>query len=193
MAHTPGFRDRVEAGRALAGALAGYQAEAPVVVGLTRGGVPVAFEVARALEAPFDICVVRKVGAPTQPEFGLGAVAEGGVVVLDPASVAAVGASAEEVRDLVAQKLDEIAARIRTYRKGAAPLDVTGRTVIVVDDGLATGGTARAALRAVRRRGAEKVVLAVPVGAADSRASLRAEADDVVCLFAPADFQAVGL
>lgn len=190
---TPGFRNSAAAGRALAPMLAQYKSSNPVVVGLTRGGVPVAFEVARALGAPLDICIVRKIGAPTQPEFGLGAVAEGGVVLIDDESAAAVGATAADLDVLVAEKQVEIASRVRRYRRGKPPIDLRGRTVIVVDDGLATGGTARVAVRAMRQRGARHVILAVPIAAADTLSTLRYEADEVICPVAPHDFRSVGV
>lgn len=165
--------------------------EHPIVVALPRGGVPVAEEVARSLGAPLDVCVVRKVASPSEPELGFGAVAEGGEVWLSP-HVERFGVTAEQVGAIVEAKRAEVEARVRALRGSQAPLDVRGRTVIVVDDGIANGGTARAALRALRRRGAARLVLAAPVGAAETISTLR-EADEVVCPFALDDLGAVGL
>lgn len=165
--------------------------EHPIVVGLPRGGVPVAEEIARSLGAPLDVCVVRKVASPSRPEVGLGAVAEGGEIWLSP-HVERFGVTAAEVAAIVEAKLTEVEARVRALRGARAPLDVRGRCVIVVDDGIANGGTARAALRALRRRGAARLVLASPVGAAETIATL-GEADEVVCPWALEDLSAVGL
>ncbi len=186
------FADRHAAGRELAGRLSGLAAEDPVVFGLARGGVPVAAEVARALGAPLDVLVVRKIGAPGNPEYGIGAIAEGDVRVLNQQDVVRLLVSVEELESAVARARAEIDAGVRRYRGGRSPIDVRGRSVIVVDDGLATGGTARAALRALRARGPSRLVLAVPVGARDSAESLREEADEVVCLLEPDTLGAVG-
>ena len=186
------FDDRRAAGRRLAERLTGLAAEQPVVLGLARGGVPVAYEVAQALGAPLDVLVVRKIGAPGNPEYGIGAIAEGGVQVLNQQPVRRMLVSVEELDAAVARARAEIDARVQHYRGGRAPLEVHGRTAIVVDDGLATGGTARAALRAVRARHPRRLVLAVPVGAPEIVESLREEADDVVCVLKPDLLWAVG-
>jgi len=186
------FTDRHAAGRELAAHLAALAAEDPVVLGLARGGVPVAYEVARALDAPLDVVVVRKIGAPGNPEYGIGAVAEGDVRVLNERAVRRLLVSHDELETAIARARAEIDARVERYRAGRPPLDVDGRTVVVVDDGLATGGTARAALRAVRARHPRRLVLAVPVGAPETVASLRAEADEVVCVLEPELLWAVG-
>lgn len=187
------FTDRHAAGRELAERLTPLAAEDPLVLGLARGGVPVAYEVAQALRAPLDVLVVRKIGAPGNPEFGIGAIAEGDVRVLNEASLRRLLISVEELQAAVGRARAEVDARVQRYRKDRPPLEVKGRTAIVVDDGLATGGTARAALRAVRARGPRRLVLAVPVGSPDSVDSLRGEADEVVCLLQPELMWAVGL
>lgn len=163
------------------------------MLGLPRGGVPVAYEVARALEAPLDVCVVRKLGAPIQPELGIGAVAEDGALHVDRDTMRLVGVSEDELAELVATKRAEVEDRVRRFRRGAPPLDVRDRTVIVVDDGVATGGTARAALQTLRARGAGRLVLAVPVGASDTLTDLASVADEIVCPYPEEEFYAVGL
>ena len=187
------FTDRHTAGRELAERLRLLAAENPVVLGLARGGVLVAYEVAQALKAPLDVLVVRKIGAPGNPEYGIGAIAEGGVRVLNQEALRDLLVSVEELESAAAREGAEVAARVKRYRGERPPVEVGGRTVIVVDDGLATGGTARAALRAVRARAPRRLVLAVPVGSPDTVEALRAEADEVVCLLAPEEMWAVGL
>lgn len=189
------FADRHAAGRALAERLAPLASEDPVVVGLARGGIPVAYEVARALDAPLDVLVVRKIGAPGNPEYGIGAVAEGGMRVLNDRAVRRLHVSHEELEAATARAEAEVEGRVARYRDRRPLTEVAGRTVVVVDDGLATGGTAAAALRALRAlraRGARRLVLAVPVGAAEVVAALRREADDVQCVLEPDDLWAVG-
>lgn len=187
------FRNRREAGKLLGRALAHYAGRKDVLVlGLPRGGVPVAAEVARALGAPLDVLIVRKLGAPMQEELAIGAIAEGGVRVLNRGLVASIGLASRDI-DAVAQREErELARRMKIYRGGHNPLPVDNRTVIVVDDGVATGATMRAGLQALRARGAARVIAAAPVGAADSVDALREDADEVVVLETPAWFQAVG-
>lgn len=190
------FLDRRDAGRRLAAPLAelaGLAAERPIVVALPRGGVPVAFEVARALAAPLDILAVRKLGAPGNPELGVGAVAEDGTTVVDRRAVAMVGMTDQMLDQTLAQESEELRRRVKRYRDGRRPLPVDGRTVIVVDDGLATGLTDLAALNALRKRGARRVVVAVPVGSSESISMLADAADDVVCLMTPRRLFGVGM
>ena len=186
------FTDRHDAGRQLAALLEPFREERPVVVGIARGGVPVAAEVARALDAPLDIAVVRKIGAPQNPEYAIGALAEGGVHVLSTGTVRAVGLSEAELQALVARVEGELSERLRRYRGARTPIELTGRTVILVDDGLATGRSALAAMRSLRKRGASRVILAVPVAAPESVHALRDEADEVVCVEMPDDLWAIG-
>jgi putative phosphoribosyl transferase len=190
--HTRTFRDRRSAGRELGERLSARADEDPVVIGLARGGVPVAHEVAVALGAPLDVLVVRKIGAPANPEYGIGAVAEGGVRVLNEDAIRLLMMSPEELEASVARAQEEVDERVRRYRDGRLRLALKGRTVILVDDGLATGGTARAALRALRTRDPRRLVLAVPVGAPETVAALSEEADEVVCLRQPTHLRAVG-
>ncbi len=187
------FQDRVEAGRRLAVRLEAYRDASPIVLGLPRGGVPVAAEVARALGAPLDVCVVRKIGAPLHPELAIGAVGENGSMYVDRDLVRRLGVPERELAELVATRRLEVDERVRRFRAGAPVPDVRGRTVIVIDDGIATGATVRAALQTLRARGAGRIVLAVPVGAASSIEELTPEADEVVCLHAEDPLYAVGL
>jgi predicted phosphoribosyltransferase len=186
------FTDRREAGRRLARALEGRVDGPAVVLGLPRGGVPVAAEVAAALGAPLDVIGVRKVGAPGHPELGVGAVAEGGGLVLDERTLGHLGIGPESVAATIEAERREVARRVERYRGARGLPDLEGRTVVVVDDGLATGVTARAAVRAVRNQGATRVVLAVPVCSAAGRDELAEEVDEVVCVLTPAHFGAVG-
>lgn len=186
------FRDRKDAGRRLASLLERYRAENPVVVGIPRGGVPVAAEVARALGAPLDVIVARKLGAPVNPEYGVGAIAEGGACVVSEQALCRLRIAPGELARLLARTEEEMATLVQRLRDGRPPLSVEGRTTILVDDGLATGRTAQAAALSLRRRGATRVVLAVPVAAASSVAELRASVDEVVCEQMPEDLWAIG-
>ena len=186
------FDDRRDAGRRLAESLLPLAAEDPVVVALPRGGMPIAREVADALRAPLEILVVRKLGAPHNPEYGIGAIAEGGTRVFDAEALAILGIDRGALDAIVARESEELRRRVLAYRGGHPPLSVAGRTAIVVDDGVATGVTDTAALRALRRQGPSRLVLAVPVCAPDSATRLRGEADEVACLIEPWPFHGVG-
>jgi putative phosphoribosyl transferase len=188
------FEDRREAGRRLVPALAQFKTQNPIVLALPRGGVPVAFEVARALEAPLDVVLVRKIGAPGHEELGLGAVVDGAnpQVVMNDEIVREIQPDESYLRAETSRQLAEIERRRRVYRDGEPPLDIAGRTAIVIDDGIATGGTTTAVLRALARSKPARLVLAVPVAPRDSVAKLRSEADDVICLLTPDPFYAVG-
>ena len=187
------FADRRDAGRRLATLLAPLRDEQPVVLALPRGGVPVAAEVARALGAPLDVIVVRKLGLPYQPELGFGAIGEGGVRLLDTALLRRVGLTERDVSWVEAEERRELIRRVRRYRGDRPPISVEGRTVVIVDDGLATGATARTAVSIARARGARRIVLAVPVAPSEAVNELRDDADQVVSLVTPAHFVAVGL
>jgi predicted phosphoribosyltransferase len=188
------FHDRSDAGRRLAQALKGRPLERPVVYALPRGGAPVGLEVAEALGAPMDLVLVRKLGAPGQPELALGAVVDGPEpqTVINEEVKLSTGASDSFIEQARARELQEIERRRRTYFQGVERIDPKRRTAIVVDDGLATGATARAAIRALKLQGAAKVVLAVPVAPEDTLELLRKEADEVVCLRSERWFLGVG-
>jgi putative phosphoribosyl transferase len=186
------FNDRTDAGRRLAERLQHLRGENVVVLGLPRGGVPVAFEVASALDAPLDVIVVRKLGVPYQPELALGAIGEGDVRVLDERITGQVRLPTEELAEVERAEQAELLRRVEKFRAGQDRIALTGRTALIVDDGLATGSTARAACQVARAQGAARVILAVPVGAADGVRLLQRDADDVVCLETPARFMAVG-
>lgn len=188
------FANREEAGRLLGHALARRSLHDPVVLALPRGGVPVAAEVARALHAPMDLLIVRKIGAPYQPELAVAAVAEGTppALVVEESVLAGCGADADYVESQVAGHLAEIERRRREYLRGAPRLNVTGKTAVLVDDGLATGTTMRAALKSLRRASPARVVVAVPVGPRDTVHELSASVDELVCLTQPDFFGGVG-
>ena len=191
-ADTTRLRDRRDAGRRLAERLASLRDERPVLLALPRGGVPVAHEVARALGAPLDVLVVRKLGAPVQPELGIGAIGEGGVRVISSDIVAATHTTNEQLLAVEARERAELDRRARVYRGARPMLPIDGRTVVIVDDGIATGGTARAAIAVARAHGAARVIVATPVAPPDTVALLALEADDVIALATPAGFSAIG-
>lgn len=188
------FRDRHAAGRALAERLAGSTAAGTVVLGLPRGGVPVAAEVARAIGAPLDVVVVRKLGVPWQPEVAMGAVGEDGALVVDAETVRMAGVDEESLRAVEDRERAELDARVRAWRAVRPREDLHGRTALVVDDGIATGSTVRAACRTVRALGAARVVVAAPVAPPDVVSALRRDpdVDEVVVVLAPRGFSAVG-
>jgi len=186
------FRDRVEAGRLLGAALSGHAGPGTVVVGLPRGGVPVAYEVAQALGAPLDVFVVRKLGVPFQPELAMGAIASGGVVVRNESVLALLEDPDATLEQAKRRELEVLGERERRYRGTRAALDPAGKVVVVVDDGVATGATMKAAVKALHAAGAGRVVVAVPVAPPDTVRELEGLADEVVCLQAPPRFSAVG-
>jgi putative phosphoribosyl transferase len=187
------FRDREDAGRRLAERLARYRDEDPVVLALPRGGVPVGYKVARALKAPLDVFIARKLGAPNQPELGIGAVAQDGTLVLNERIVEEIGVSEEYIERIAAEEMEEARRHIKLFRVDRPEPEVRERTAILVDDGIATGVTTWAAIEALRRQGPRRLVLAVPVCAAQTAESLRREVDELICLVAPSDLMAIGL
>lgn len=188
------FTNRSDAGKQLAHALAKYKDHRPVVLALPRGGVPVASEVAAALKAPLDLILVRKIGVPLQPELAMGAVVDGGapIIVRNEDVIRMTGIDESEFKMVCDRELAEIERRRQRYLADRKRVDVTGRTAIIIDDGVATGATTRAALRATRARKPAKLVLAVPVAPTDSLPAMREEADDVVCLEDHEAFGAIG-
>ncbi|MCW2571646.1 MAG: phosphoribosyltransferase [Frankiales bacterium] len=185
------FADRAEAGRRLGEALRSHSGPDVVVVGLPRGGVPVAYAIAQALDAPLDVIVVRKLGLPSQPELGVGAIGEGDVRIVNDDVVRKTGMTEDELVIVEQTERAELLRRVQRFRGGRPPLSLDGRTVIVVDDGIATGSTARAACRVARAQGASAVLLASPVGPERVQKTMRPAADDVVCLSMPAEFSAI--
>ena len=187
------FRDRAEAGRALATKLMGFAGRGDVVVlALPRGGAVVGYEVAQALNAPLDVFMVRKLGTPGQPELAMGAIASGGVIVLNPDVVHALNIRDGVIREVAAREEQEIERREREYRGDRLPLPLRRQTAILVDDGLATGATMRAAVAALRQQHPARIVVAVPTASPDTCEALKAEADDVICAMTPEPFFAVG-
>jgi predicted phosphoribosyltransferase len=188
------FQDRQDAGRRLAEKLMAHANDPDVIVlALPRGGVPVAYEVALALHAPLDVFLVRKLGVPGQVELAMGAIATGGVRVLNEEVVQALGIPEEVIDAVTADELQELARRERLYRGDNPPPDLRGRTVILIDDGLATGSTMRAAVAAARQQQPARIVVAVPVAARSTYDEFRTQVDEIVCLFTPEPFYAVGL
>ena len=184
------FADRNDAGRQLAERLAGYKKENPVVLAIPRGGVVVAGEIAKALDAPLTLIIPRKIGAPYDPEFAIGAVAEDGSVVLDEDTVSSLGVSAEYIEGEKEAQIEEIKRRKQAY--GAKDIELKGRVVILVDDGIATGSTILAAVKSIRKKDPKKIVVAVPVAPQEAVSELKNQVEEVVCLHAPEYFGAVG-
>jgi predicted phosphoribosyltransferase len=189
----PPFADRSAAGASLAAALARFHGADALILGIPTGGVPVAAEVALRLGAELDVVIARKLGAPDEPELALGAVTALGAIFIDKAIVANHGVSEEQLAAIIARETAEAGARETRYRGGRPQPRITQRTVIVVDDGLATGATLRAALRAVRAQGPARLVAAVPIGSVDAPADLQGDADEIVCLVTPDPFEAVSV
>ena len=189
------FRDRAEAGDLLAERLTQYAGPNTIILALPRGGVPVGYQIARRLHAPLDVLIVRKIGAPMQPELAIGAIVDGDApeVVLNDELVSQLGISRFYIDHQEQELLKEIERRQKLYRRGRTGYEVEGRTVIIVDDGIATGATVRAALKALRRGNPEKLILAVPVAPPDTIANLTPEVDDLVCLDVPGGFMAIGM
>jgi predicted phosphoribosyltransferase len=190
---SPPFGDRRDAGQKLAVKLSLFGGERCVVFGLPRGGVPVGYEISRALGAPLDVFVSRKLGAPGQPEFGIGAVAVGGVRILNADVIRRLGITDEYVERITAREVAEVNRRLRFFRGGRPEPEVGGRTAILVDDGLATGVTARAAVEGLRLRKPQRLILAAPVCAAQTAELFESRVDQLVCLAAPSDLGAIGL
>jgi len=186
------FRDRRDAGRKLAALLLRFRGDEPVVLGLPRGGVPVAFEVARALSAPLDILAVRKLGLPSQPELAMGAIGERGARVVNEDLCRRCGVDAAELAAVEQRERSELERRATRFRGDRSPVHLAGRTAIAVDDGLATGSTALAALIAVRDAGAARTVLAVPVAPPETLREMKHHADEVICVRTPSNMAAVG-
>ncbi len=191
------FADRIDAGQRLGANLREFidqecAGDETVVLALPRGGVPVAYQVAKALGSSLDVFVVRKLGAPQQPELAMGAIASGGVRVLNEEVVRALHVTPEQLAETAERETRELERREQAYRGDRAPLDVKGKCVLLVDDGVATGYTMRAAVEALRQRGPKKIIIAVPVAAKDTCEDLKRHADAVICLMMPYDFAAVG-
>jgi predicted phosphoribosyltransferase len=186
------FRNRIEAGQRLAAELQEYKRQDIVVVAIPRGGVVVGYEVALELDAPLDIVIPRKIGAPGNPEFAVGAVTEDGTRVLNEETVQVLGISKEYLERRTEEEIAEIKRRVAKYRRGSAPEPLTGKTVIIVDDGLATGATMRAAVASMRKRGASKIVVAVPVAPPDTVRELSKDVDKIVCPVIYEPFYAIG-
>ena len=186
------FQDRSQAGQLLGERLAHLTSERPIVLGLPRGGVPVAFEVAQALASPLDVLVVRKLGVPFHPELAFGAIGEDDAQVLNTQLVQQLGLSKDTIAEVARHEHAELIRRVKLYRGDRAALALTGRTVVIVDDGLATGATARVAVEVARARGAKRIIVAVPVSPREAVAELKTLADEVISIYVPTQFEAVG-
>lgn len=187
------FEDRVDAGQILANRLSKYADQKPLVLGLPRGGVPVAFEVAKALKAPLDVYIVRKLGVPGQEELAMGAIATGDVRVLNQGVIDALQISEEAIETETSKEKEELKRREALYRRGRPTLDVTNRTVLLIDDGIATGSTIKAAIAALKKQKAGRIIIGVPVAPPSMIEELKKEVDEVVCVSAPEFFIAISL
>src|SRR5215217_1176944 len=187
------FKDREDAGRQLAQRLDRHRNEDPIVLALPRGGVPVGYEISHILRAPLDVFIARKLGAPERPELGIGAVAQGGVRILNTRTVRALGITKEYIESVTERETAEIGRRLRLLRGARPEPEVRERTVILVDDGLATGATALAAIRALRRRAPRRLILAVPVCAAQTAEAIGPQVDELACIETPSDLIAISL
>jgi len=187
------FKDRVDAGKILAEKLSKYAAEKPLVLGLPRGGVPVAFEVAKALKAPLDVYIVRKLGVPGHEELAMGAIATGDVRVLNESVIGPLQISKEAIETETKKEKEELKRRERVYRSGRAPLVVANRTVLLIDDGIATGSTIKAAIAALKKQKAAKIIVGVPVAPSSTIEELKKEVDDLVCVSTPDFFIAISV
>ncbi len=192
MRHAP-YADREDAGRKLAVELSRFRNENPIILALPRGGVPVAWEVARALNAPLEVWVARKIGAPSQPELGIGAISEGGATWINRQLAGWVGATEEDISRVAEEEARELERRVRVYRGDRPTPEVKGRTVILVDDGIATGGTMRAAIASLKERGPKRLIVAVPVAPPETVDELEREVDDLISPEQPQDLMAIGL
>jgi putative phosphoribosyl transferase len=186
------FTDRVDAGKRLASALSNFSGKKGIVLAIPRGGVPVGFEIAKTLKTPLDVIIPRKIGAPDNPELAIGAVAEDGTAILDDNLVKYLGVSREYIKEEIERQKQEIRRRLEIYRQDASYPNLKGFDVIVVDDGIATGSTMKAALASVKNRGAASITVAIPVGPPSTIEELEKIADRVVCLYTPEYFQAIG-
>lgn len=186
------YKDRQDAGRQLAEKLTKFKDENPIIIALPRGGVVTGYEVAKVLHAPLDVLITRKLGAPFQPELGIGAIAPNNVRILNLDAIRFIGISKDQMEEIIQRETKEMHRRIKLYRGNLPPLDLQGKTVIVVDDGLATGVTAGAAILAIRQMTPEKIILAVPVSPIDTASRFKEEVDEFICLQQPHDFFAVG-
>lgn len=187
------FENRQEAGKKLAAQVFKYRKENPFILAMPRGGVPIGYEVAEVLQAPLDVIVVRKIGLSSNREFGIGAIAEGGIRVLDQTSIEVLGIDDSELEDTITLEEKELQRRVEIYRGGKPLPNLEGKTAILVDDGMATGITAKAAITSVKKLNPKKIILATPVCVLDTVESLKDRVDDVICLSTPYEFMAVGL
>lgn len=186
------FKNRQEAGQQLAEKLTKYAKDKPIVVALPRGGVVLGYEVAKKLKAPLDILVARKIGAPLHPEFGIGAIAPNGIFILNTDLIKSFGITESELKKVIKTQTKEMTRRVELYRQDLPLIDLKNRTVIVIDDGLATGVTTQAAILSIKQMSPKKIILAVPISPPDTANKFRKKVDEFLCLLEPAGFYAVG-